>query len=283
MAVTVRTVSFTYEESFAPAWHPRLPEFACAANAVSLMMPYAEPYIAKAVRGVVPELESELAAEAKNYVGQELQHHVQHRRLNELLRQEYPGVTRVERVMRWVFAQLEHRGTPDFNLAFAAGFEALAYTGARWTEQQLGRLFDGSEPVAASLFLWHLAEEVEHKSVAHDVFNAVNGKRLTYLAGMLTSTLLLVVFTWWSTLVMLRAQGLLFHPRAHVRLATWSIGFAFELLPALAISVLRSHHPDNLVDPPWFAQWLRSYDPATGHLPLWNQPTVSSPSRLEEQ
>ena len=36
----------------------------------------------------------------------------------------------------------------------------------------------------ATMFLWHLAEEVEHKTVAFDVYQAVDGSKLRYAASM---------------------------------------------------------------------------------------------------
>ena len=49
----------------------------------------------------------------------------------------------------------------------------IAFTLARWVDENLGSFFAGADPVPATLFLWHLAEEVEHKTVAFDVWEAV--------------------------------------------------------------------------------------------------------------
>ncbi len=282
MTARVRMMAFEYDESFSARWHPRLPEFACTANAVSLMMPYAEPYIVKSVRRAIPTLPPELQEEARAYAGQEIQHHRQHRRLNDYLIEEHPALRRVERSMSWAFARLNDKRSDSFNLAFAAGFETLAYTGARWAERQMGTLFEGSDSVAASLFLWHLAEEVEHKTVAYDVFYAAGGKRRTHLAGILVSTALLMFFALWSTLIMLWSQRQFFRPTAHFHLFTWSFGFAFDLLPALFVSLLPGHHPSDLADPPWLALWLSTYDPETGTIPAWNMPGGHGGIRVAE-
>ncbi len=276
MSAQVRSIRFEYDDSFAPEWHPRLPEFACVANAVSLMMPYAEPYIVKSVRRSIPRLDADLQAEATAYARQEMQHHKQHRKLNDIVVASNPKLRRVERAMDKTFSHLLEHRSQAFNLAFAAGFETLAYTGARWTEKQLGSLFDGADPTASTLFLWHLAEEVEHKSVAYDVFQAVSGKRLTQFVGILVSTLLLIFFAWWSTWSLLFSQRQVHRPVVHLHLLTWSFGFAFDLLPALFVSLWPSHHPSDLADPPWFSLWLKGYDPESGTIPLWNGATSDS-------
>lgn len=271
VTIPVRSIQFRYDADFDVQWHDRLPQLACAANGVSLMMPHAEPYVAKAVRKAVPDLDGQLRDDAVAYVAQELQHHKQHRIFNDIVIAQCPGLERVERVTRWIFGQLEQRASHRFALAFAASFETLAYTGARWTERQLHHLFAGADPVASSLFLWHLAEEVEHKSVAYDVYQTLHARRRTYLAAMIVSTLLLVILAWWATWTLLWSQRQLRNVRTHTRLITWSVGFAFELLPAQFVSMLRSHHPNDLADPPWFQQWLHSYDPETATLPLWDR------------
>ena len=53
-----RTLRFEYPDDMDPAWNPRRPEFASAANSVSLIMPYAEPYFVKSVRSALPQLDA---------------------------------------------------------------------------------------------------------------------------------------------------------------------------------------------------------------------------------
>lgn len=272
MGIIRRTVRFEYSDSFNASWHKRLPEFASAANAVSLLMPYAEPYIARSVRDQLDPLDPDLRSEASLYVAQELQHQAQHGRFNAALVRQHPVLSRVERAAAATFSFLERRGSTGFHLAFAAGFETLAYTSARWVDRQLGALFSGSDDTAATLFLWHLAEEVEHKSVAHDVFNARCGSRITLLAGTMAATAVVALFTVLTTWLLLMNQGLMISLRAHARLTKWSVGFAFDLLPALFVSLLPSHHPSDLVDPPWFAQWLATYDAESRSIPVWHSP-----------
>ncbi len=265
-----RRVDFTYPDDFNPQWHSRLPEFACAANAVSLMMPFAEPYVVKSVRTALPHLEPELASQTREYLAQELQHHAQHRRFNDLLVADEPGLARLERWMRGVFGWLHRSRSDAFNVAFAAGFETVAYTSARWTEARLDKLMTGADDVAATLFLWHLAEEVEHKTVAFDVYQAVHGKRRTYVAGLITSMFALAIFAALGTAFLLYRKGRFFRPVAHWRMLVWTVSFTFELLPAMAVSTLKGHNPAKLADPPFFKLWLRQLEADPEQLPVWS-------------
>lgn len=263
-----RRVRFEYSKDFDPRWHPLLPELACVANSVSMMMPHAEPYVAKSVRATIEYLDEHTADEARDFVAEELQHHVEHRRFNQAVLADQPGLHRLDRVMAWSFAKLSNRSL-EFNAGFAAGFETIAYSVARWVEGRLGELFNGADDEAATLFLWHLAEEVGHKTVAFDAFHQVSGKRRTYVAAMVTAMVLLGFFAAAGTAQMLWHQGRFFRPIAHWRMLKWTVSFVFDLLPAMAVSALKDHHPSRLVDPVFYGRWLEHFDADDGTLPIW--------------
>lgn len=256
-----RAVSFRYPDDFDPAWSGDVPEFACAANSVSLMMPYVEPYVARSVRSVIDRIEDPvLRGHAVAYVRQELSHHVQHRRFNELIAEGCPGIHPLERTMARVYGRLAARPNAGSHLAFAAGSETVAFAAARWAAAHRRELFATADAAAAELFVWHLAEEVEHKSVAFEVFHAMDGSRRRYIWGMVLAFGLLALFTVAGTTLQLWQRRRLFHPLATMRLVRWSVTFLFELLPAMLVSTLPGHHPGNLADPPFLTQWLREHD-----------------------
>jgi predicted metal-dependent hydrolase len=266
----VRRVAFAFPDDLDPSWNRRLPEFAAAANSVSLIMPFAEPYFVRSVRAVLPRLDAPLQVVARAYLRQELGHHVQHRRFNELVVARHPGLARVERWMGNTYGALGRNRSERFNMAFAAASETIAYSLARWTEHHLVELFDDADPVPATLFLWHLAEEVEHKSTAFDVFEAVDGSRLRYARAAVLTLGLLAWFTLAGTLVTLHDQRRLHAPLAWWRLVRWSVSFAFVVLPTMLVSALPGHHPSQLADPVYLPVWLGQYDDETGTMPLWN-------------
>ena len=264
---------FAWAADLDPVWTPRLPELSIAANAISLLMPHAEPYVVATVRKAIDDLheqDPELAAAAQAYAAQEAQHHGQHRRFNDHLVARYPHLRRQDRAWRWMFGRLRDRST-RFGLAFAAGFEAIAFVSARWVDQHQHLLRD-AEPTAATMFLWHLAEEVEHKEVAYDVYEASGGGRLRYAWAMTVAAVLLAGAALCGSLTMLRAEKRLFSPVAHLRLASWSLSFIFTALPIMAITVLPGHHPRDLTDPVGLEHWLDHLDPETSSVPEWALP-----------
>lgn len=269
-ALTVRSVRFAYPDDLEVAWNPRLPELACAANGVSLLMPYAEPFFVRSIRSTLDELDPALERQTRAYLHQELAHHVAHRDFNLLLGRRCPGVARVERWARRSYSWFGRTRSRRFNVAFAAGSETIAFAMARWIDRHVDDLFDGADPVVTTLFLWHLGEEVEHKTAAYDVFEAVDGSRLRYAWASTVSLALLFWFTTAASVIMLRSQRRLRYPVTWFRLLRWSISLAFTILPTLAASALPGHHPRDLADPPFLTQWLKGFDPETATMPVWS-------------
>lgn len=266
-----RRVRFHWPDDLEPVWTPRLPEMSVAANAVSVIMPFAEPFAVASVRAAIDDLDdADLAAAARGYATQEAQHHGQHRRFNDLLGARYPGLARVERILGWTFRRLAAR-SKRFGLAFATGFETIAYVSARWVDRHQS-LLRGGDPTVTTLFLWHLAEEVEHKEVAFDVYEATGGGRLRLAWATLVAGVILATMAMAGTWTMLRAEHRLLSPVAHWRLARWSLSFVFTAVPVMVVAALPGHHPRELVDPAGLQHWLDHLDPATSTVPAWALP-----------
>jgi len=272
-ALPHRRIHLEWPDDTRAAWQPIKPEFAAAVNALSLGMPSGEPYVMQAVRTAAADIDDpELAERVRDYLAQEGEHARQHRRFNQILTDQHPALSRVERWLASSYRFLQKRAGRRFGIAYAAGFEATAFAAARWMDSHRHELFRGADEVPSTLILWHLAEEVEHKSVAHDVWAATGGSRVRYLLAMATCFAMLVWFIFLGTVVQLTAWRRILSPVAWFRLWKWGIGFAFEVMPTMAITLLPNHHPSQQADPSWMIEWLRRYDPETNTIPEWNAP-----------
>jgi predicted metal-dependent hydrolase len=260
VAYPVRDLALATPTDVPLAWHRTMPELAFAANSISLLMPYVEPFIAKTMRRVSGDLPEPLRTRTEEFARQELSHHRQHRSFNDQLAEQCPGIRRLERWMRWAYGWIAAKRSTAFCVAFVAGSEAGAFSIARWIDRHVATLFDEADPEVAALFLWHLAEEVEHKAAAHDVFEAAGGGRFRYAAATALSMSMLMFFTFAGCAVMLRQSRRLHLPVAWFRLTRWAVSLAFTLLPMLASSCLPSHDPRTLSDPSYLVQWLRGLD-----------------------
>ncbi len=257
-------------------WTPSKPEVSAVANGLSLLMPALEPFVMKAVRigAALPEVDTELRARALSFVHQEGSHQQAHREFNRGLTAQVPALRHIERAQRSVFRVFDDRGSTNSMLAHAAGAEAVAYFTARWVDRRRHSLLaDASGPVA-TMFVWHLAEEVEHKDVAFDLYLASGGGRARYLIGILSALFVFALSVLAAAAVLLVRERQWWRPAVHGRMAWWSLSFVFEVLPLLGLCLLRDHHPDRWSDPDWLAQWLSVYDRRGGVAPPWDRDTL---------
>ena len=270
--LTVRRIRFDWDTDVDPdRWHHALPEFGAGANAVSLLMPHAEPFVISAVRRGLSECErpdESLSSAVQLWASQEAAHFGAHRAFNRRLTERSRIARMLDRVANMTFAAFGRRSA-GFGVAFAAAFELVAFSAARWAEAGLRRYFEGADARSATLFLWHLAEEIEHKGVAHDVLDAHPTARRKLPLAMIVAFVALMGFTALGGLALFIRTPAALNPFRWARLIGWGFSMAFVVLPVLAGSFSDSFHPSQLVDPPWMARWLSEYDPATKTLPLW--------------
>ena len=255
-----RRPRLTHAVGLDPAWNPRYPELSFAVDGVSLLMPYAEPYFVRTVRSALDGLDPALRATASEFCAQEARHHGEHRRFNDRITDGRPGIARLERWIDRTYGRLERHRSSRFSLAFAAASETIAFSIARWADRHHHELFDDVEPTTVRLFQWHLAEEVEHKSVAFDVYAAVDGSRWRHAVAALATFSILAWFTVLTVFTLLFGSGRWRSPGCWVRLPRWAFGIAFVTLPDLVSSLMPGHHPSHLVDPPGLVAWLRADD-----------------------
>lgn len=239
------------------SWNPNAPEFAAVANGVSMLMPHVEPYFVRSTRAVIDDLDPDLAEQARWYMAQEMAHQRAHQEFNAALIADMAALGIVDRFIGRVCLWLGRTRSKQFNLAFASGSETIAYSIARWTHDHHHQVMASAEPASAELFMWHLAEEVEHKSVAFDVHRGYLGTRRYYLRAMILSLSILAVTTVMSVVIQLHHERRLFSPMAWGRLTWMAVSFLFELGPMMAASALPGHHPSQLTDPALFAATLR--------------------------
>ncbi len=239
-------------------------------------MPTLEPYIIKAVRrgandeAVPPELRTEVSA----FIRQEFAHQKAHRAFNDELTAQVPCLRHIEKAQRRLFRSIDQRISPHASLAFAAGAEAVAFFTARWVDRRRHSLLSDAEGDAASLFVWHLAEEAEHKNVAFDLYQAHGGGRPRYLLGIISALIIMALSIVAASAVLVVREGAWWKPMTHLRLISWSFSFVFEVVPLLGLCLRRDHHPSAWHDPEWLGVWLDEHDRAGGHAPTWNRDTA---------
>ena len=279
-----RRVHFDWLDHETDEWHHTMPEFGAAANAISLLMPHAEPYVISTVRtglDSIADPPDDLHESVTTWAKQEGAHFRAHRDFNHSLTARSKTARWLDRLGGWIFDRLRRR-SDAFGLAFAAAFEIVAFCSARWAEAGLRRYFTGADEQSSTLFLWHLAEEIEHKGVAHDVMAAHPTAHKKYKVAVLVAFAVLIGFTIVGGLALFSRRLYALNPVRWLRLIGWGFSFAFAVIPVLAASVSRDFHPNDLVDPPWMSQWLLEFDPVSHTLPLWTDAGLGRPNSGED-
>lgn len=115
-----------------------------------------------------PQLQAQIAA----FIGQEAMHSKAHGEFNEAWRRDDYNL---DRFQNWLNERDKYLRTisPKLQLALTCAFEHFtALLGIYFTASRTSKTLDQD---ALKLWVWHAIEEIEHRSVAFDVYQQVYG------------------------------------------------------------------------------------------------------------
>jgi len=145
-------------------------------NALSMSFPFGEQFFIDAVRGALttlpPDRQDRHRAEVRGFIGQEATHRRIHALFNAHL--EDQGL-----VDRWTVRakkrlRLLEGADPRHAIAITAATEHFTAMFAEWLLTN-PEVLDGAEPRLKTMWLWHSAEELEHRSTAFDLYRTTGG------------------------------------------------------------------------------------------------------------
>jgi len=266
--LVVRRLLIDLDQPFAARWNGGDAFRSAFFDALSMSFPVGEQYFIDSVRQAVkalPEAERErFADEVQGFVGQEATHRRIHALFNGHLERQGLRNDIERRAIRRMQANA-HRDV-RVHLAATAATEHFTAVFADWMLRHPEAL-EGAEPRLRTLWLWHAAEESEHRSTAFDVYTALSGHHgwrvrlyryitVTFLWDLTRQTLinlwhdgsLLRRDTWRSAWRLLLARDGLF--RGNFR--QWRAYFARDFHPSqndasLGRQWLREHEADYRV------------------------------------
>ncbi len=156
-----------------------------------------------------------LKAQVAGFIGQEALHGREHDRLNSFFAERKLAVDIPERYVKWGLSQLENL-SPRLQLACTTMMEHFtAHLAEQWlTHEEFRSSSDGE---MLKLWYWHALEELEHKSVAYDVFEQVGGtvaeRRIAL--GLIIALMAPPIIASWG--VLLIKEGQLLNVRENAR------------------------------------------------------------------
>jgi predicted metal-dependent hydrolase len=179
-------------------------------NALSMSFPVGEQFFIDSVRAgfklLRPEQQEKFRSEVQAFVGQEATHRRLHGLFNAHLEQQglvNDWAPRAAQRMKLLEGQ-----DPRHMVAITAANEHFTAILADWMLRNAD-LLASTDQRLSTLWLWHSAEESEHKSTAFDVYQATGGSYEWRLKWFRRVTLIFLTDTLRQTVLNLRHDGTL--------------------------------------------------------------------------
>ncbi len=220
-----RRPSFDLASTLARDWHGGSAFRTAWFNALSMMLPHGERFFIDSVNEFRDQIEDpKLKSDVLAFLMQESNHMHQHQAVNQLLCDvrgydmqaiEGPILKRAE----WTKARVPA-------IRRLAGTAANEHLTAVLVADMLRHkdTFIDADPDVAELWYWHGVEEIEHKSVAFDVYQAVGGTLKDRRMVQIFGTVFFLSGTFRIVRLMLKHEGKLWSLRE------WLDGFRFLLV-----------------------------------------------------
>lgn len=173
----VRRVRFDLAGDDVPFnWNPARPAFAMQCNLITFFAPGFEKLIVDATREAIPLMRDPLQAqEAQAYLRQEAQHSAAHLGHFRALVRRWPGLQETMDEVIASYDRLTATKPLAWRLAYTAVIENTFTPYFKVFLDHEDKLFAPGDERVASLLLWHFVEEIEHRSSALMVYDAVHG------------------------------------------------------------------------------------------------------------
>ncbi|SVA25288.1 uncharacterized protein METZ01_LOCUS78142 [marine metagenome] len=223
-SINIRKPNFNLEKDLGHDWFNGSPFNTAFENSFSLLFPLGEKAFIESVKHFEKEIEDpKLLQEIYSFYGQEAAHRKYHQKYNELLC-ELRGYD-LENLTKSQVKRHQHRYSqlnPYQRLASTVAAEHLTAIFADDLLRDKNHFVDSGKEVA-KLWYWHALEETEHKAVAFDVYEAVEGHLKMRRRALLLATYFILKDTFRGIFIMLKQDGQL------MKIKTWidAVNFLF--------------------------------------------------------
>lgn len=214
---------------------------------LSGIFPAGERYFVESVRRFRHDIKDEtLKAQVSGFIGQEALHGREHERLNAMLaergmdmRAPIKGID----LSLWLLGKLPARQQLACTI-FMEHFTALL--AEQWlTNQEFQKLAD---PEMIKLWQWHALEELEHKSVAYDVYDLIGNKASERILAALyvVAAVAPTIFISWGYLVAKEQQANKWADiKQGLNILLGKKGFVTTIFPKMPVFFEKKFHPKS--------------------------------------
>lgn len=212
---------------------------------LSASFPAGERYFVESVRRFREHIKDEtLKAQVSGFIGQEALHGREHDRLNEMLAERgfamHVPIKNVD-IGLWLLSQLPARQQLACTI-FMEHFTAMLAERAL-SDSEFQKFVD---PEMIKIWLWHSLEELEHKSVAYDVYNLIGNKPLERALAavcVLGTVAPLVVVSWAYLVVREQKQNKWTDIKQGLNILLGRQGLISSLFPKVPDFFQKNFHP----------------------------------------
>jgi predicted metal-dependent hydrolase len=244
--ITPRDLKLEIPEHTARYWTGGDPYSSHLMNAFSLLFPPGERFFMEAVRAFRAQVSDPvLQAQIRGFLGQEALHSREHKVFNTWLTKQGIDADGIERAVAADIEARRAQRTPIDDLAVTCALEHFtAIMAEGWLKEPTMRAAV-SEPLRA-IWTWHALEELDHKSVAFDVYRAVDGDEATRIRWMVRITIGFILGVTFLHLRLLSKDRQLNRPLAIFK-SWWKYwgprGYFTKRIPSYLRYYRRDFHP----------------------------------------
>jgi predicted metal-dependent hydrolase len=198
MTIRPRRVEFAWEPT-PLAWIPGDPVTSHIIDVLHLLLPAGERWFVHVYKQALPLIEDEqLRSDVKGFMGQEAVHSRAHAAVLDHLSANGLDAEPFTRRIDWMFFTLGGDGAFRWvprkrwlleRVAVIAAIEHFTAVLGAWILDSPALDEAGADPTMLDLLRWHGAEEVEHRSVAFDVFRALHDSWFSRLRTMIVAAI----------------------------------------------------------------------------------------------
>ena len=186
--VIPRRMNFQFEADIPRYWFAGDQFKSILMTAFSATLPEGERFFIRSLRHFQPMIkDAELQADVRGFIGQEAHHGYEHDAFNTLMTHAGMPTLAIENLVKRFLDWFSKNMSPERQLAKTV---ALEHFTAMFGEMILmyPEILEGAHPQVKQLWLWHALEEVEHKSVAFDVYKEQVDNEWIRLSEMCVNT-----------------------------------------------------------------------------------------------
>ncbi|MER6990232.1 metal-dependent hydrolase [Saccharopolyspora hirsuta] len=260
VALQARDVEFDWSQ-LPVHWIPGEPFATHVINFLHLVLPEGERWFVEVFKQALPLIrDDQLLEDVRGFIGQEAMHAESHQGVLDHFdahgMDTRPYVEQVAWMFRKVLGDRPYGGRRAESwlvqrLAMIAAIEHYTAFLGQWVLDAKGLDAAGADPTMLDLLRWHGAEEVEHRSVAFDLYMHVDGSYLRRSHAMVIAMVVLAVLWVRGVRYLMAADPVLRgrrKPRWRDMLRTGRLGLTpsyWQMLRAVPSYFRRTYHPSQ--------------------------------------